>query len=87
MEKSPANPQPIAHNVYCGYWKGHHNIWGSRRIMCSPFIGTDNHTFSNPHQRTWSQLQARTVAEPEPLWQSVIGAAALAALFMALALI
>lgn len=86
MQKSPANPGSASHNVYCGYLEGHHNILGKRRIMCSPLIGADCTRFSNPHQLSWSQLQAR--ANPkEPFFDAVIGGVALAMLLVAMAFV
>lgn len=86
MQKSPANPGSASHNVYCGYLEGHHNILGQRRIMCSPYIGTENHTFSNPHQITWSQLRARE-NQQETLENALIGGLALVMLLVAMAFV
>ena len=83
-----ANPRDMSHNVYCGYSDRDHNILCQRRIMCSPFIGTENHTFSNPHQITWSQLQARSVSSNiGSVHDAVIGGVALAILAIAISLV
>lgn len=88
MVKTARNPRRMAHNVYCGYLTGHYNILWSRRIMCSPFIAAQNHTFSNPHQRTWSSLQRQSAAvQQEPVSYAIAGGLAIVALFAALALI
>lgn len=88
MVKTARKPHGVAYNVYCGYLTGHHNMLCTRRIMCSPYIATQNATFSNPHQRTWSTLQRQSAAvQQEPVSHAIAGGLALVALFAALALI
>lgn len=89
MQNQPLNPRrglSMSHNVYCGYKDLDHNILCQRRIMCSPYIGTENHTFSNPHQITWSQLRARE-NQQETLENALIGGLALAMLLVAMAFV
>lgn len=81
-----ARPSGMSHNVYCGYSLSDHNMLGSCRVMCSPLIRTANHTSSNPHQLTWSQLNTQKDAE-EPFLDTAIGGIALAMLLIAMAFV
>lgn len=85
---NPGGIRNIAYNVYCGYLHFDHNILWSCRRMCNPSVGTENHTSSNPHQISWSQLQARSAASNiGSVHDAVIGGIALAILFIAVSLI
>lgn len=81
-ELSPRQIRTLAYNVYCGYLVADHNILRTRRIMCSPFVNTDRTTFSNPHQRSWSQLQAKGKGNTEHPLDKVLGAFSMAVLFL-----
>lgn len=88
MAKTPVKPRSIAHNVYCGYWNRDHKILRSCRIMCSPFIRTKTHTFSNstlPGTLSWSQLNRPQAVPQEPLLHTLVGGLGLAVFCLVLA--
>lgn len=88
MGKLALKPRRTVREGYFVSPKGHHRVMGSCRIMCSPLIWTGSTTSSNPHQLTWSSLQARSAAaQEEPFLDTLIGGLAFAALVVALAFI
>ncbi len=82
----PRQASSMSHNVYCGYSQADHNILCQCRTMCSPFIGTENHTSSISHALSWSQLRARE-NPVEPIEHVVLGGLALVMLFLGMALV
>lgn len=88
MEKSARNPRRSLRGVHFGVSNKKSGTKVACRIMCSPLIGTARTRFSNPHQLTWSSLQARSAAaQEEPFLDTLIGGLAFAGLFLALAFI
>lgn len=80
--------ESMSRNVYCDHSDRDHKILGSCRVMCNPVTDRKTPICSNPHQLTWSQLQARSAApDKEPILDTAIGGVALAILFIAISLI
>lgn len=78
----------MSHNVYCDYLGADHKMLWSCRVMCNPVTDRKTPICSNPHQLTWSQLQARSAApDKEPILDTAIGGVALAILFIAISLV
>lgn len=86
MQKQRLKPRPERAYVYSDFFSRKHYMLGSCRIMCIGSFDPKNATSSNPHQLTWSQLQARK-NPAEPFEHVVIGGLALVMLFLGMAFV